>query len=443
MTHGATIARPVRVAVTGTLLAGLLAAAAANGAAAAQPAEPAKSALSGGASTPTGAVRAAATVSATDQRIQDKLASRSTDWRLGPDLAGDVTDAQSGKVIWGHGRTVLQVPASNAKLVTAANALAVFGPDHRFVTRTVKGHYWRNVYLVGGGDPSLSRRDLGRLARSTATAVKAHGRHHVRVFVDDSLFPAPTLAYGWKSTYEIEDVSPVRALVVARHRRWDTSIDAGKVFAGQLAAYGVHVRSVSRRTRPARRVEIARTHGAALSSMLGWMLRESDNDYAEHLHRLVAVGTGRRAGWHAAGLAQRAVLSASGVDLGTSTLYDGSGLSRQDRIAPSKIVAVLSLVFDGLHPDIATLADGKLAIAGRTGTLAPDYLRYVTAPTDCAAGRIDAKTGSLTGVIALSGFTTGTDGRVKLFSFLLNRAEASLRTRRAVDRLASTVTGCW
>ena len=47
------------------------------------------------------------------------------------------------------------------------------------------------------------------------------------------------------------------------------------------------------------------------------------------------------------------------------------------------------------------------------------------------------------GVVALSGFTTGTDGRVKLFSFLLNRAEASLRTRRAADRLASTVTGCW
>jgi hypothetical protein len=37
----------------------------------------------------------------------------------------------------------------------------------------------------------------------------------------------------------------------------------------------------------------------------------------------------------------------------------------------------------------------------------------------------------------------GADGRVKLFSFLLNRVPSTLQTRRAVDRLATTVTGCW
>ena len=78
-----------------------------------------------------------------------------------------------------------------------------------------------------------------------------------------------------------------------------------------------------------------------------------------------------------------------------------------------------------------------------SGTLAPHYLRFVTNPTRCAAGLIQAKTGSLTGVISLSGFARGADGRVKLFSFLLNRVPSTLTTRRAVDRLAATVTGCW
>jgi D-alanyl-D-alanine carboxypeptidase/D-alanyl-D-alanine-endopeptidase (penicillin-binding protein 4) len=105
------------------------------------------------------------------------------------------------------------------------------------------------------------------------------------------------------------------------------------------------------------------------------------------------------------------------------------------------IVRVLSLAFDGAHPDLASLQHNSLAIAGRTGTLAPQYLRYVTAPTKCAAGLIEAKTGSLSGVIALSGFARGADGRTKLFSFLLNDVPSTLKTRLAVDRLASTITG--
>ena len=67
----------------------------------------------------------------------------------------------------------------------------------------------------------------------------------------------------------------------------------------------------------------------------------------------------------------------------------------------------------------------------------------MTNPTRCAAGLIEAKTGSLSGVIALSGFARGADGNVKLFSFLLNKVPSTLTTRRAVDRLAATITGCW
>ena len=46
-------------------------------------------------------------------------------------------------------------------------------------------------------------------------------------------------------------------------------------------------------------------------------------------------------------------------------------------------------------------------------------------------------------MISLTGFTRGADGQVKLFSFLLNQVPSTLTTRRAVDRLAATVTGCW
>jgi D-alanyl-D-alanine carboxypeptidase/D-alanyl-D-alanine-endopeptidase (penicillin-binding protein 4) len=264
----------------------------------------------------------------------------------------------------------------------------------------------------------------------------------VRVEVDDSLFPAPTRPTGWRSSYLINDVSPVRALVVDQHRRWDTSLDAGQVFARKLTALGLKVRSVTHTVRPATSTVLAASDGADLETQIAGMLQTSDNDVAEGLHRLVALKTGYRATWTGARRAQAAALARLGVVLPT-VMYDGSGLSRSDRLAPAVLVAVLGKVFDGQHPDLVGLQHEAFPVAGVSGTLAPSYRRYVTDPTSCAAGLIEAKTGSLSGVISLSGFARGADGNVKLFSFLLNGVPSTLTTRQAVDRLAATITGCW
>jgi D-alanyl-D-alanine carboxypeptidase/D-alanyl-D-alanine-endopeptidase (penicillin-binding protein 4) len=386
---------------------------------------------------------AATTLSPTDQAIHDDLTRRSTRTALGPDLAGLVTDAETGQVLWSQTPREHQLPASNTKLVTAVNALSTFGPTHTIKTKVVQGKTHRRLVLVGGGDPSLSRGNLTTLAKAVTPGLRARGLRTVRVLVDDSLFPVPTIAYGWKSSYVPTDVRAVRALVVNQHEVSDTAMNAGRVFAKRLVAQGLNVRVVVRHKARANATVLATVHGRSMASMVGTMLRDSDNDYAEALHRLVAIKTGHAHTWGGARNAQRAALARLGVDLGTATLYDGSGLSRADRLAPLDIVRVLSLAFDGAHPDLASLRHNSLAIAGRTGTLAPKYLRYVTAPTKCAAGLIEGKTGSLRGVIALSGFARGADGKIKLFSFLLNRVPATLTTRRAVDRLATTITGCW
>ena len=382
-------------------------------------------------------------LSPTDQAVHDLLAARSTAARLGPDLAGVVVDAASGREIWSRTPAERQIPASTVKLVTAVNALKTFGPGHRFATRVTTGTTARRVALVGGGDPSLSRAGLRRLARTTATSLTATGVRRVRVDVDDSLFPAPTNAYGWRATYTISDVSPVRALVVDQHRRWDTSLDAGIIFARMLERRGVDVRRVVRATRPAEATVLAEEYGDDVATQVGYMLRTSDNDVAEGLHRLVALQTGHAPTWEGAAQAQVAGLARLGITLAPGRLHDGSGLSRRDRLTPAEVAAVLRTAFDPAHPELVSLQHGALAVAGVSGTLAPDYLRYVTNPTRCAVGLIEAKTGSLRGVIALSGLARGADGRLKIFSFLLNRVSSTLTTRRAVDKLASTVTGCW
>jgi D-alanyl-D-alanine carboxypeptidase/D-alanyl-D-alanine-endopeptidase (penicillin-binding protein 4) len=384
-------------------------------------------------------------LSATDQVVLNRLAGRSTLKALGPDLAGMVTDATTGQLLWGQTPLERQIPASNAKLVTAVNALSTLGPATRLRTSVVQGLTPREVVLVGSGDPTLSRRNLTILATRTATVARAAGLTGLSVFVDDSLFPRPSLAYGWRSSYVPNDTRAVRALVVGRARHGDTSIAAGRAFADLLKAQGLRVKTklVARRVAPQAAPVVAAVSGQAIATMVATMLRESDNDYAEALHRLVASRVGFATTWAGAQMAQRQVLQSLGVDLGTSRLYDGSGLSRADRLAPNDVVRVLSLVFDGQHPALASMQHGSLAIAGQTGTLGRRYLRYTSKPTKCAAGLIEAKTGSLRGVISLSGFARGADGQIKLFSFLLNGVPSTLTTRKAVDKLAASITGCW
>jgi D-alanyl-D-alanine carboxypeptidase/D-alanyl-D-alanine-endopeptidase (penicillin-binding protein 4) len=381
-------------------------------------------------------------LSATDQAVADKLAVRSLRDDLGTDLAGLVVDPATGQVVWSQTPDEGQIPASNTKILTAVDALQAFGPTHRFTTRVMTGRTVRRAVLVGGGDPSLTARQLGSMARTVAAGFLAQGIRRIRVQVDDALFPAPTLATGWKSAYTIRDVSPVRALVVDQHRRWDTSLDAGAVFARKLEKWGVEVRSVARKARPEGSTVLAESLGSDLDTTVAAMLQDSDNDIAEGLHRLVALQTGYPATWTGAQAAQRAMLAGLGITL-TTTVYDGSGLSRRDRLAPSILVAALSKVLDPAYPALAGLQSGAFAVAGVSGTLAPSFKRYVTDPTRCAAGLIQAKTGSLSGVISLSGFARGADGQAKVFSFLLNHVPSTLTTRRAVDRLATTVTGCW
>lgn len=71
----------------------------------------------------------------------------------------------------------LMMPASNTKLFTSSLALHVLGPQFRFKTELradggvqANGTLQGNLYLVGGGDPSLMRKDLAGLVKAAQDA---------------------------------------------------------------------------------------------------------------------------------------------------------------------------------------------------------------------------------------------------------------------------------
>ncbi|KUJ65794.1 peptidase S13 [Streptomyces albus subsp. albus] len=392
-----------------------------------------------------GAQAASATVKddGADQRIAGNLNVRVDDPRLGPEVSGVVLDAKSDKVIWGHNASTALMPASNAKLFTAATALTVLGPDHRFTTKVTYTN--GTLTLVGGGDRMLTTADLKALAETAVTTLEARGVETVRVRVDDSLFPAPTLANGWRPDYYPEEVAPVRALVVDGHSVLDTSLDAGQVFASQLTAAGIGVEGEVGRGRAGRAEEtLGRHRSPELSTVVKRMLKVSDNNIAETLLRMSALGAGRPATFEGGTATVRKVLGERyGVPLAGVQLYDGSGLSRADRIPATALAEVLDVATDH-RQTLGAVIDG-LPVAGEAGsTLGPEWGRFDDPHSLCAVGKVSAKTGTLTGAIALSGVTRGEDGRIRVFSFVENGATAGpADIKDAMDGLAATVNGCW
>lgn len=71
-----------------------------------------------------------------------------------------------------HNESQLFVPASVTKLFTAAAALQSLGPTHTFdtIVKTTtpadrEGKVYGNIYLIGGGDPTLTSKQLQNLAQ--------------------------------------------------------------------------------------------------------------------------------------------------------------------------------------------------------------------------------------------------------------------------------------
>ncbi|MFF8973580.1 D-alanyl-D-alanine carboxypeptidase/D-alanyl-D-alanine-endopeptidase [Streptomyces sp. NPDC014995] len=379
-----------------------------------------------------------------EQKIADNLNTRSQDPRLGSNLSGVVIDAKSDKVVWGHNAETALMPASNTKLATATAALTVLGPDHRFTTEVVYGD--GTLTLVGGGDRTLTSDDLDAMAKTAVAGLKNAGLTSVKVRVDDSLFPEPTLANGWSTGYYPTEVTPVRPLVVDGHAVTDTSLDAGQVFARFLADRGVTVTGdVNRGVAGPGDVPVARHQSDKLSTIVKHMLKVSDNNIAETLLRMTALGAGRQATFEDGTAVVRDVLSHYGVSMDNFEMYDGSGLSRSTRIPAQTLAEILDLSTDRRHGrTLKYIADG-LPVAGEAGaTLGPEWGRFDTPDSMCAVGEVKAKTGTLSGAIALSGMTQAQDGRWKVFSFVENGSTANPNDiKDALDGLAATVNGCW
>ena len=314
---------------------------------------------------------------------------------------------------------------------------------------------------MGGGDPYLasrpatpdesaavypSRVDVTSLAFTTAQALGGRGR--VRVRFDDSLFTGPTDNPAWRQDYVPDDiVSPITALMVDGGREQDgfdrsadPSLAAAQAFAAGLAQAGMKVvGNPERVVVPPGSAELAAVDSAPLADIAERILEVSDNEGAEVLGHQVGIATSGVGSFEAGAAGVLESLRVLGIDVSTAELYDGSGLSRRNRITTS---LVLGLLQHAAGPDgerMRSLISG-LPVAGFSGSLT---YRFAGDPPE-ARGLVRAKTGTLSGVHALAGTVVGRDGAPMVFVVAADKAplDDEVDAQEAIDRLAASLAAC-
>ena len=380
---------------------------------------------------------------------------------LGKHVVAAVADLSTGDVVFRQGATAR--PASTTKLLTAVAALHVLGPDHRFATSVVlegRGKK-RRVVLVGGGDPYLAskpqaldepgypeRADLRTLARLTADALAEQGIRRAGLGYDDTLFTGPDASPQWEPGYVPGgEVSRIRALWADEGRPAsgsgrvpDPSLTAATYFAQELRAAGVLVAGQPVRRRAAdSATPVAAVEGPPVSQIVERMLTVSDNEAAEVLAHQVGLATVGQASFAGGVRGVRQALTELGVPLPDADWHDGSGLSRQNLLAPETLLAVLRVSASPDHPELRAVLTG-LPVAGFTGSL--EYRFVDTLPV--ARGRVRAKTGTLRNTSALAGIATDLDGTSVAFVLMADRVPhlKSLLAQEALDAVAGGLGGC-
>jgi D-alanyl-D-alanine carboxypeptidase/D-alanyl-D-alanine-endopeptidase (penicillin-binding protein 4) len=209
---------------------------------------------------------------------------------------------------------------------------------------------------------------------------------------------------------------------------------AGAVLRWQLRAHGIEVAGTARRGRvPESAVEILAFEGRPLGEIARLFLKYSNNMIAEALVKAMGSDASGEPGSWPAGMAElERRLRALGLSLDGARLVDGSGLSRENRVAPRLLTEALLVArrsFD-FGPELIA----ALPIASADGTLEDR--------AEGAAGEVRGKTGLLDRVVSLSGYARSEAGRELVFSLLVNGFRSSdAQAMRAVDGFAQALVG--
>lgn len=162
-------------------------------------------------------------------------------------------------------------------------------------------------------------------------------------------------------------------------------------------------------------VVLASQTSKPLNQLMAETLKPSDNVFADSLFlHTASILNGSPINWLQANtIAKQFLEQQTGINLSQAILVDGSGLSKQDRVSAKQTVDLLSYIYT--HFPITYEFIAALPIAGQDGTLQRRF------NTSSQQGFVRAKTGTMTGILSLSGYLSAANGHTLAFAIYINR----------------------
>ena len=342
-------------------------------------------------------------------------------WRIARDIKLEGISSVEGDVVYDESYFTegYRIPAWDAtedfeRGVTYAAPIGALASDFGAVTLVVRpGAEVGAAAVVELGAPAKG------YIRVTNRAVTARDGSRSRITIERTVH-SDHIQYTIEGTLA-RDASPRRD----RRTVADPTALTMAVFGNVLEEVGVAVRGAARRggvpEKGARRVH--RLYSPPLSSVLADTNKYSSNFMAEMVLRTMGAEL-RGAGSTDAGIdVVRAYLDRLGVAPSDYVIRNGSGLSRETRMSPGVLTAVLLHMATDRRVGAEFVA--SLSIAGRDGTLGTRMSEV--------AGLVRGKTGTLSGVHCVAGYAYGADGEMYAYAFLVNDVRGSLDAVKAIQ----------
>ena len=348
-----------------------------------------------------------------------------------------VVFVESGEVLYAKNAEKLHHPASTTKLFTAATALAKLGPNHRFETSMyvdteTDAQSIGNLYIKGKGNPVLREEDLEELCELLGqTGVKSINGD---IVVDDTFFDTVREGPGWMwddkpfkiSALSIRSIEPdirmeSRAIACGHHLK-DTLHQRGISVAGNVVLGEV----------PSGAESVAKHLSSPLSDIIKSMNKPSDNWIAEMLFKTIGAEVkGVPGSWEKGREVVGEFLTEILDEENKYRFVDGSGLSRYNLVNTELLTKLLVYMYNNfeLMPEFTA----SLPIAGVDGTLRNRMHGMY------AEKILRAKTGTLSGVSALAGYTRTADDEVLAFGILISHYVGSAADARKIQDMIGDV----
>jgi D-alanyl-D-alanine carboxypeptidase len=280
-------------------------------------------------------------------------------------------DPKTSETIYSHKPDVGRAPASVLKLLSATLASSVLDLNSSFHTSIAAEAEPNRYLLTGEFDPWL-----------TASSYESH--KYGAAFSPDLINQVLKIQPGVKRI--VIDYYGLNADVLKKYFRGRVYLSINKL-PSEASTEGRSITPLGTITSP------------TVADILKFTLMWSDNVKADRLAKLAARAEGYPASPTGIYMALMKTLGELGISTEGLKIYDGSGLSKANRVAARTIAELLIKIQN--DPKFAAIYQG-LPLAGESGTLRTRFVK--DAPS--AVGLIKAKTGWINRTVSLAGYVT-------------------------------------